>query len=76
MLANKLPRQGFAAAWIKNIPGAVLASLVAPAIMTGNLAEALAAIATGIVFILTRSLIAAMAIGVLSVYLVRLALGA
>lgn len=72
LLANRLPRHGFAAAWLRHMPGAVLASLVAPALVTGSAAEAIAATATALVYIATRSLLAAMAIGVLSVYLARL----
>jgi uncharacterized membrane protein len=75
LLANRLPREGFAAAWLRHIPGAVLAALVAPAIATGKPAEALAAAATALVFLLTRNLFAAMATGVAAVYLTRLALG-
>src|SRR5690606_36929842 len=74
LLANRLPRQGFAAAWIKHIPGAVLASLVAPALVTGSLAEVIAAAVTAVVYVTTRSLLPAMASGVLAVYLARLAL--
>ena len=76
LLANRLPREGFAAAWLRHIPGAVLASLVAPAILTGGAAEAIAAAATALVYMLTRNLLAAMAAGVLGVFLVRMALGA
>jgi uncharacterized membrane protein len=76
LLADRLPRDGFGAAWLRNIPGAVLAALVAPALVTGSPAEALAAGATALVFIATRNLIAAMASGVLAVYLLRLAFGA
>ena len=76
LLANRLPRQGFAAAWLKHIPGAVLASLVAPALVTGSAAEVIAAAATALVFIVTRSLLPAMAAGVLAVYLARLWLAA
>ena len=72
LLADRLPREGFAAAWLKHIPGAVLAALVAPALVTGSPAEVVAAIATGGIFILTRNLFAAMATGVATVYLVRL----
>lgn len=72
LLADRLPRDGFAAAWLRHIPGAVLAALVAPALVTGSPAEVLAAIATGGIFILTRNLFAAMATGVITVYLVRL----
>ena len=75
LLATKLPREGFVAAWLKHIPGAVLASLVAPAIITGNLAEAIAALATGIMFIVSKNLIAAMVTGVATVLLVRTLLG-
>lgn len=72
LLADRLPQDGFAAAWLKNIPGAVLAALVAPAIATGSVAEAVAALATGDVFVLTRNLFAAMVTGVAVVYAIRL----
>lgn len=72
LLANRLPRHGFAASWLKHIPGAVLASLVAPALVTGTPAEAIAAVATTLVYFVTRNLFAAMASGVLAVYLARL----
>lgn len=74
LLANRLPRDGFAASWLKHIPGAVLASLVAPALVTGTPAEVIAAAATTLVYFLTRNLFAAMATGVLVVYLARLVL--
>ena len=74
LLADRLPRDGFGAAWLRHIPGAVLAALVAPALVTGSPAEIIAAIATGAVFILSRNLFAAMAAGVATVYLVRLLL--
>jgi branched-subunit amino acid transport protein len=74
LLADRLPREGFAAAWLRHIPGAVLAALVAPALVTGSPAKLVAALATGGMFILTRNLFAAMATGVATVYLVRLLL--
>ena len=40
LLADRLPRTGFVASWMKHIPAAVLASLVAPAIVGGGPAEA------------------------------------
>ena len=76
LLADRLPRHGFAAAWLRHIPGAVLASLVAPAIVTGSAAEVLAALATTLVYFVTRNLFAAMAAGVAGVYLARMVLGA
>ena len=72
LLADRLPRDGFAAAWLRHIPGAVLAALVAPAVATGGPAEAVAAAATAAVFILSKNLFAAMAAGVATVYVVRL----
>ncbi|WP_240230865.1 AzlD family protein [Devosia lacusdianchii] len=72
LLANRLPSHGFAASWLKHIPGAVLASLVAPALVTGSAAEVIAAAATTLVYFVTRNLFAAMAAGVLVVYLARL----
>ena len=74
LLANRLPRHGFAAAWLKHIPGAVLAALVAPALATGSPAEIIAALSTALVYVVTRNLFAAMATGVLTVYLSRLLL--
>jgi uncharacterized membrane protein len=74
LLADRLPREGFIAAWLRHIPGAVLAALVAPAIASGSLAEVIAALATTLAFIATRSLIAAMAAGVGVIYVVRLVL--
>ena len=54
----------------------VLASLVAPAIVSGGIPEAVAAVATALAWLLTRNLLPAMAAGVLTIYLMRLALGA
>jgi len=76
LLAGRLPREGFAAAWLRHIPGAVLAALVAPALVTGSLAEVVAAAATAAIFLLSRNLFAAMAGGVGTVFLMRTLLGA
>lgn len=76
LLANRLPTTGFVANWMKHVPGAVLASLIAPAILAGGAAEAIAAAATALIYIVSRNLFAAMLGGVLAVYLARLALGA
>ncbi len=76
LLANRLPESGFVARWMKHLPGAVLAALIAPAIIKGGPAEAIAAAVTMLIYIVSRNLFAAMAGGVLAVYLARLALGA
>jgi len=76
LLANRLPQTGFIAAWLRHIPGAVLASLVAPAVIAGGPAEVIAAAATALAYLPTRNLFAAMAAGVGTVFLVRMLLGA
>jgi uncharacterized membrane protein len=76
LLASRLPSTGFVASWMRHLPGAVLASLVAPAVLAGGPAEAIAAAATALIYVVSRNLFAAMAGGVLTVYLARLVLGA
>lgn len=89
LLADRLPRTGFVASWMKHLPGAVLASLVAPSLFSndpagtlgvGGLslrpAETLAAAITVGIYALTRNLFAAMVGGVVAVYFARLWLGA
>lgn len=76
LVASRLPQTGFAARFMRNIPGAVLAALVAPALAAGGLAELVAAAATVVAFVATRSLLPAMVAGVGAVYLGRLLLGA
>jgi len=75
LLANRLPSTGFVANWLKHVPGAVLAALIAPAVLAGGPAEAIAAAVTALIYIVSRNLFAAMFGGVLAVYLARLALG-
>lgn len=71
LLANRLPSTGLVAAWLRHLPGAVLAALVAPAILKGGSAEWLAAAATALIYALTRNLFAAMVGGVVAVFLLR-----
>lgn len=86
LLADRLPSQGFLANWMKHVPGAVLAALVAPAVFAiapgRSLADAflpaetIAAVAVVVVYIISRNLFAAMVGGVLAVFLARMWLGA
>lgn len=86
LLANRLPSTGFIASWMKHVPGAVLASLIAPALFAiapgKPLAEAIlpaelvASVVVVGVYVGSKNLFAAMAGGVLAVYLMRLWLGA
>lgn len=75
MLADRLPEGGFAGAFLRNLPGAVLAALVAPALVGGGPANGIAALATGAAFLLTRRLFPAMAAGVLCAVAARAVLG-
>jgi uncharacterized membrane protein len=70
-LASRLDLSERAGAWLDEIPGAILVSLVAPTVLTGGLAEALAAIAVVIVALRTGSLPAAMVAGVVTVVVLR-----
>lgn len=76
LLADRLPRTGFVASWMKHLPAAVLASLVAPAVASGGPAEAIAALATLVIYVVSRNLFAAMVGGVLAVFVARVLLGA
>ena len=70
-LASRFDLSERAGAWLDQIPGAILVSLVAPVVLTGGIAEALAAIAVLIVALRTGSLPAAMLTGVGAVVVLR-----
>ena len=70
-LASRFDLSERAGAWLDQIPGAILVSLVAPVVLTGGFAEALAAIAVLIVALRTGSLPAAMLTGVGAVVVLR-----
>jgi uncharacterized membrane protein len=61
-------------AWLRQIPGSVLVAIVAPTVLASSLAETLAALATVLVAIRTKNVLAAMVIGVAAVFLLRLIL--
>ena len=70
-LASRFDLTGWAEAWLDQIPGAILVSLVAPVVLTGGFAEALAAVAVVFVAVKTGSLPAAMVTGVVAIVLLR-----
>jgi branched chain amino acid efflux pump len=74
-LASRFDLSERAGAWLEQIPGAILISLVAPTVLTGGPAEALAALAVVLVALRTGSLPAAMATGVAVVLILRNLLG-
>lgn len=59
-------------AWLKQIPGAVLVSIIAPTVLASSVAETLAAVATVLVAIRTKNVLIAMLVGVTTVALLRL----
>ena len=72
LLANRLPQQGFAAAFMKYLPGAVLAALIAPSLaLKGGPAEWCAALVVLGLHVATRNLFVAMVGGVLAVFIAR-----
>lgn len=70
-LASRFDLPERAGAWLEQIPGAILISLVAPTVLTGGPAEALAALAVVLVALCTGSLPAAMVTGVGVVLILR-----
>ncbi len=70
-LASRLALSARMEAWLGYIPGAILVSLVAPTVLTGGLAETLAAVAVILVALRTGSLPVAMVAGVGAVVVLR-----
>ena len=70
-LASRFDLSERAGAWLDQIPGAILVSLVAPTVLMGGPAEALAALAVVFVAVRTRSLPAAMVTGIGTVLVLR-----
>lgn len=63
-LASRFDLSERAGAWLDQIPGAILVSLVAPTVLMGGPVEVFAAIVVVIVSLRTGSLLAAMVTGV------------
>lgn len=61
------------ATWLRHIPGAVLISIVAPAVVKGGVVEAVAAIATVLMALRTGQLVLAMLTGMSVVWVLRYA---
>ena len=70
-LANRFNLSERAGSWLDAIPGAILVSLVAPTVLTGGPAEALAAVAVVAVALKTGSLPLSMVSGVVAVVVLR-----
>jgi uncharacterized membrane protein len=63
------------ARWLAPLPGAVLVSIIAPAIARGGAADALAAALAVAVAAITRNALATIAVGVLAAALLRRLIG-
>ena len=72
LLAGRLPREGRPARAFARLPGIVLVSLIAPAVVEQGLAGLLAALVTLAIALRTRGLLPAMAGGVATAALLRL----
>jgi uncharacterized membrane protein len=71
LLSAWIPRSGFAAAWLRQLPGTMLAAIVAPSVLTGGIAETSAAFLTVLTAVITRNLFISMAIGIIAVWVGR-----
>lgn len=71
LIASRLPSTGFVALWMRNIPGAVLAALIAPEVVEGGPAAWIAAGAATLVYLVTRNVFATIVGGVLAIFLLR-----
>ncbi len=61
---GRLPRSPRIDAWLRHLPGAILAAIVAPAALAGGLASALATLGAMLVMARTGNVLLAMAVGV------------
>ena len=71
LIAGRLPSAGFVALWMRNIPGAVLAALIAPDALKGGPAVWVATIAATGVYLATRNVFATIVGGVLAIFVLR-----
>ena len=75
LIAERLPSTGFVALWMRSIPGAVLAALIAPDVLRGGPAAWIAAAAAALVYLATRNVFATIVGGVLAMFLLRRLVG-
>lgn len=57
--------------WLRQIPGAVLVSIIAPTVLASSLAETLAALVTVLVALRAKNVLLSMVIGVAAVWILR-----
>ena len=71
LIAGRLPASGFMALWMRNIPGAVLAALIAPDVLRGGPAAWIATAAAALIYFATRNVFATIVGGVLAMFVLR-----
>jgi branched-subunit amino acid transport protein len=71
LIAERLPAMGFMALWMRNIPGAVLAALIAPDVLKGGPDTWIATAAATLVYLATRNVFVTIVGGVLAMFLLR-----
>lgn len=71
LLAERLPQTGAVSRWFQQIPSAILVSIVAPAVLTGGVAEKVAAVVTAAAAAFSRNLLLAIVLGVGTVWALR-----
>ncbi len=74
-LMGRIPTSRRLEAALRQIPGAILISIIAPAALAAGPAEALASLATLAVAVRTRNLLLAMVVGVAAVWALRRVVG-
>jgi uncharacterized membrane protein len=70
-LMSRVPTSPRLEAWLRQIPGAILIAIVAPAALASGPAEVLASLATLAVAARTRNLVLSMVVGVAAVWALR-----
>ena len=71
LIAERLPSTGFMALWMRNIPGAVLAALIAPDVLKGGPATWIATATATLVYLATRNVFVTIVGGVFAMFLLR-----
>lgn len=75
LMASRMPRTGFVARWLREIPSSVLAALVIPAVVSGGWADALAGLVTAVAMRLSGNVLVAMVAGVATAWWARGVIG-
>ncbi|MBA3691878.1 MAG: AzlD domain-containing protein [Acidobacteria bacterium] len=70
-LMSRVVMSPFVKRWFKNLPGSLITAIVTPTVVSGGLAEMIAAVAVILTMIKTKNLLLAMSVGVGMVVLTK-----